>query len=61
MNTHLRLVAPVAEWQRWPRNYEPTNEQLEAMTEEEYDAWARYEYGPPQRSKNHPVFGERGR
>jgi hypothetical protein len=49
-------VPPVAEWQKWPRGYEPTTAQLEAMTEEEYDAWNYYENGQSKRSANHPTM-----
>lgn len=54
--SHLRLVAPEREWQKWPRGYEPTDAQLEDMTEEEYDAWSYYEYGRRERSANHPTM-----
>jgi hypothetical protein len=55
MRNKLKLVAPVSEWQKWPRGYVPTDKQLEQMTEDEYDAWANYEYKDclPQ-SINHP-------
>jgi len=39
----LKLLPPVYAWQRWPRGYEPTLSQLEAMTEDEYDDyWENY-------------------
>ncbi len=56
MRNKLKLVAPVSEWQKWPRGYMPTDEQLEQMTEDEYDAWANYEYKDLSRAEyvNHP-------
>lgn len=44
---HLRLLPPLYKWQRWPRGYEPSDSDLIAMTDEEYDAWAEQEYGYP--------------
>ena len=60
MRDKLKLVAPVSEWQKWPRGYVPTDEQLEQMTED--DAWANYEYKDclPQ-SINHPSLRLRSR
>jgi hypothetical protein len=40
---NLKLLTPVYTWQSWPRNYEPTLSDLEAMSSEEYDCyWAEY-------------------
>ena len=36
----VQLLPPLYDWHRWPRDYEPSNEQLEAMSDEEYDAYA---------------------
>lgn len=35
----LELLEPVYPWQQWPRHYDPTEADLEAMSEEEYDAY----------------------
>lgn len=47
MESKLELVPPISSWQSWPRGYEPSNAELESMSEAEYDAWARYEFGLP--------------
>jgi hypothetical protein len=40
---NLKLLTPVYTWQSWPRNYEPSLSELEAMSTEEYDCyWAEY-------------------
>ena len=40
---NLKLLTPVYTWQSWPRNYEPSLSDLEAMSSEEYDCyWAEY-------------------
>ena len=40
---NLKLLTPVYTWQSWPRNYEPSLSDLEAMSTEEYDCyWAEY-------------------
>jgi len=44
-NRHLRLLPPLPAWQQWPRGYEPSVEELESLTEEEYNAWAEQEFG----------------
>lgn len=33
----MKLLEPVYKWQRWPRCYDPTDADLEAMSDEEYD------------------------
>jgi len=35
----MKLLDPIYPWQSWPRGYEPTVAELEAMTEEEYELW----------------------
>jgi len=35
----LRLVPSIYPWQQWPRGYEPTVFELEAMSEDEYELW----------------------
>ena len=41
--SHLKLLTPVYTWQSWPRDYEPSLSDLEAMSSEEYDCyWAEY-------------------
>lgn len=35
----LKLLEPIYKWQQWPRHYDPTEDDLEAMSEEEYDAY----------------------
>jgi len=39
--TEMKAVPTVYAWQRWPRGYEPTDQQLIAMTDEEYDMYAQ--------------------
>lgn len=39
----MKLLDPIYPWQRWPRGYEPTTAELEAMTEEEYELWREEE------------------
>ena len=36
----LRLLPPVAPWQRWPDDREPTEAELESLTEDEYECFA---------------------
>ncbi len=35
----LRLLPDVAPWQSWPENREPTSEELESLSDEEYDLY----------------------
>jgi len=35
----LKPLETVYPWQRWPRYYDPTDADLEAMSDEEYDAY----------------------
>jgi len=35
----MKLLEPIYLWQRWPRGYEPNDEQLIAMGDEEYEHW----------------------
>lgn len=37
----MKLLPPLYEWQRWPREYEPSDEQLIAMSDEEYEMYAQ--------------------
>lgn len=39
----MKLLDPVYPWQSWPRGYEPTVPELEAMSEEEYELWREEE------------------
>jgi len=39
--TNMKVVPTLYPWQRWPRHYEPTDTQLIAMSEEEYDMFAQ--------------------
>lgn len=39
----MKLLDPVYPWQSWPRGYEPTVPELEAMSEEEYELWQEEE------------------
>jgi hypothetical protein len=40
MTPELRLLPPVAPWQDWPDDREPTEAELESLTEDEYDCFA---------------------
>jgi len=53
-NRHLRLLPPLPVWQRWPRGYEPSVAELESLTEDEYDAWAKQEFGSVVDTSRHP-------
>lgn len=39
----MKLLEPIYPWQQWPRGYEPTVAELEAMSEEEYELWQEEE------------------
>ena len=39
----LRLLEPLYQWQTWPRHYEPSNDELASMSEEEYELWREEE------------------
>ncbi len=43
MKSILKALDPFYPWQSWPRNYEPTVAELEAMSTEEYELWREEE------------------
>jgi hypothetical protein len=38
----LRLLPVMYEWQSWADDHEPSDEQLERMSDEEYEAYSDY-------------------
>jgi hypothetical protein len=54
----LKLVPPVYEWQTWREGYEPSDEQLGAMAEDEYEAYARCVIYPKAETskRSHPTY-----
>lgn len=53
----LKLLPPVYAWQSWGEGYNPTDAELGAMSEEEYDAYIDREIRTAKQS--HPAQGAR--
>lgn len=53
----LKLLPPVYAWQSWGEGYNPTDAELGAMSEEEYDAYIDREIRTAK--QNHPAQGAR--
>ena len=54
----LKLVPPVYEWQTWKDGYQPSDEQLGAMSDDEYEAYARCVIYPKVEisKRSHPTY-----
>jgi hypothetical protein len=56
----LRLLEPLYAWQQWPRCYEPSNDELASMSEDEYESWReeeeRYSEYAEMREAGHSVW-----
>jgi ribosomal protein L31 len=54
----LKLVPPVYEWQTWKDGYQPSDEQLGAMGDDEYEAYASCVIYPKVEisKRSHPTY-----